>query len=114
MIFFDKEYEWRDGSVYMFMTLFSNALEKMKDETKLSEKDCLLLIHVRSFRYFTVLGVKKTSMFKDSKAKVLRLVKQGYMREILKSRTGSQGVFCISMKGDEVCERFYRNLLDIK
>lgn len=114
MIFFDKEYDWRDASVskiYMFMTMYSVAISSMMRETKLSEGDCQLLLHVRSFKYFTHLGVKDSSFFKDYKSKTLRLIREGYIRTLLKATDRTQGVYCISNKGDEVCNKFYEDLL---
>lgn len=104
---------WRNGDKHIFMSSFSNAMEKMKLDSGLSQKDCEILLHVSSFVYFNKLAIKKTSFLKSLDISIVRLKEANLIRTIVKhsEKEQRQEYLCITPKGDALCDVFYRNLL---
>lgn len=112
---FKAPYAYRNGQKYFFMTMFSNAIEEMKLNSGLSKNACLVMLHIYSFKYFKTSAIKMTSHYKMTDALVSNLVKEGFLRVIVKAVIGeSSAVYSISPKGEYLCDEFYRTLLNVK
>lgn len=111
----DRNFDWRNGEKYVFMTSFSNAIEKMMIDGNISKNECELLLHVSSFKYFNRRAIKLTSSHKNVNNKLSSLKEKGYLRSIILSSYEDKiaEVLSITPKGDALCDVFYQNLLSL-